>query len=64
MQRDELEASWLLEEPTSREAFTVGDRLLREWTAATQDHFAEDRRPGYVQRYWRKRNQRCGLPLD
>jgi len=37
------------------------DRLLDEWTARVLAQNVPDLRPGYVRRYWAKRNARAGL---
>jgi dipeptidase len=57
--RDELEASWQSDPPSSAEAFAEGDRRLAEWTARVEAADAADRRPRHVQRYWRRRERRA-----
>ncbi len=66
-ERDALEAGWFAEaarvEPEA--AFAEGGRRLEAWTKRAED--AEragdrgDRRPGFVQRYWAKRDVRAGI---
>jgi len=67
VERDELEASWLASdakiEPSA--AFAEGERRLATWTARVLDAAGappRDTRPGFVQRYWAKRDARAGLP--
>jgi secernin len=66
-ERDALEAAWLApgRDPDPAEAFAEGDRRLADWTLRTQAAGrAEPRpdvRPGFVQRYWAKRNARAGI---
>ncbi|MFI5321081.1 MAG: C69 family dipeptidase [Myxococcota bacterium] len=64
-ERDALEARWLAPgaqvEPA--DAFAEGERRLAAWTARAEAARAEvqrDARPGYVQRYWAKRDARAG----
>ena len=67
-ERDELEANWFAEgaAAATREAFAEADRQLAMWTArvaeAASGPPALDRRPGFVQRYWAKRDLRAELP--
>ncbi len=66
-ERDALEAAWLAPgqalEPA--EAFAEGDRRLAAWTARVEAARVADprpdARPGFVQRYWAKRDARAGL---
>jgi secernin len=59
-ERDALESAWFADPPPSGEAFAEGDRRLAEWTARVEAVEAEDRRPGPVRRYWRRRDRRAG----
>jgi dipeptidase len=67
-ERDALEAQWLADgarvEPAA--AFAEGDRRLATWTARVEGALrAEprpDARPGFVQRYWAKRDARARFP--
>jgi len=54
-ERDATEARWLESPPASREAFAEGDALLARWTEAVREEDVKDVRPGYVRRYWAKR---------
>ncbi len=60
-ERDEIEARWLRHVPASREAFALGDELLARWTARAANQPAHDRRPSWVRRYWKTRQQRAQL---
>lgn len=66
-ERDALEAQWLAPGCAIRsaEAFAEGDRRLADWTArveaAARAEPRPDARPGFVQRYWAKRDARAGL---
>jgi dipeptidase len=66
-ERDELEAGWLAAGSAVSPAavFSEGDRRLAEWSArVAQAPDADprgDRRPGFVQRYWAKRDERAGV---
>jgi secernin len=59
--RDEIEARWFAAPPDSRDAFEEADRHLARWTDAACARPVADRRPPWVRRYWRVRNQRAGL---
>ncbi|MBM4383244.1 MAG: C69 family dipeptidase [Deltaproteobacteria bacterium] len=66
-ERDELEAGWFASgakiEPSA--AFAEGERHLAAWTARVLDAAAtapRDARPGFVQRYWAKRDARARMP--
>jgi hypothetical protein len=62
--RDQLEKRWLAAPPTPMEAFSEGDALLGEWTAAVSTKQIRDVRPWWVRRYWRKRNRWAGLDMS
>ena len=62
-ERNALEAEWADRPPTSAEAFAKGDVLLAKWSDAVAKQAVEDTRPGYVRRYWEKRNRAAGLSL-
>ena len=59
-ERDGLEASWLASPPEPAEAFAAAEAALARWQAALPG--LPDRRPGFVRRYWAKRDRRAGLP--
>ena len=59
--RDEIEARWLGAPPHPRDAFAEADRHLAQWTGAVCARPVVDRRPLWVRRYWRVRDQRAGL---
>ena len=63
-ERDEVEAAWLANPPTPREAFSEGDRLLDQWTAAVSGQPIHDTRPRFVRRYWAKRNRRADMHIN
>ncbi len=62
-ERNAVEADWVDHPPEPREAFAKGDELLAKWTDAVAANPVEDQRPGYVRRYWAKRNRLAGLLL-
>jgi dipeptidase len=63
-QRDAVEKEWLADPPDSAHAFAEGERLLEDWAERVSRKTGADTRPGYVRRYWKKRNERAGLRLD
>lgn len=63
-ERDAIEARWLASPPDPRDAFAEADRHLAAWTDAACARPATDRRPPWVRRYWRVRNQRAGLTAE
>ena len=60
-QRDEIERAWLTEPPDSAEAFREADRLLQKWTEDVLVQDGHDLRPGFVRRYWKRRNRDAGI---
>jgi dipeptidase len=60
-QRDEVERAWLADPPDSAEAFSQADRLLAQWTEDVLAEAGPDTRPGFVRRYWNRRNREAGL---
>lgn len=60
-ERDAIERTWLDTPPDSREAFEEHDRLLAQWSEEGTGQAARDIRPGWVRRYWGRRNRRAGL---
>jgi dipeptidase len=63
-ERDAIEKAWLADPPEPARAFAEADRLLEDWERRVARKTGADTRPGFVQRYWRKRNQRACLLLD
>jgi dipeptidase len=61
-ERDAIERQWLDMPPPSADAFADADRLLDRWTRRVLQTPAADVRPGFVRRYWAKRNQRAHFP--
>lgn len=59
--RDALEAAWLANPPDSTTAFAEGDALLDRWTRDVAAQRVDDVRPGFVRRYWARRNRRAGI---
>lgn len=58
--RDDVEARWVAQPPTPREAFAEADELLEEWTAAVAAAGGSgDTRPEAVQAYWAERARRA-----
>lgn len=60
-ERDEIERAWLAAPPEPAAAFAKHRELLKKWTPAVAKAVGGDSRPGYVQRYWAKRDRRAGL---
>lgn len=65
-ERDAVEAQWLRQPPTPAAAFAQASDLLARWSARVQSGLQQlagrpARRPWYVSRYWRTRNQWAGL---
>jgi hypothetical protein len=60
-ERDRLEALWLADSPTPRDAFAAADLVLAEWTERVVTTPADDVRPWWARRYWSVRNRRAGL---
>jgi secernin len=60
--RDDMEATFLAERPTSREAFGLADAALRVWTAAVGTPI--ETRPWYARRYWARRDAWASAKRD
>ena len=61
-ERDAVQARWLASPPEPAAAFAEADELLARWTAALASRpGGRDIRPGWVRRYWQKRDARAGL---
>jgi dipeptidase len=58
-ERDALETRWLASPPEPEAAFNEAEAALARWDAGLPD--LHDRRPGFVRRYWAKRDRRAGL---
>lgn len=63
-ERDAVEAAWIAKRPEPADAFAQGDDLLTRWTADVAAEPVVDRRPGFVRRYWDKRNLRAVVDLN
>lgn len=61
-ERDQVEAAWLIAPPEPAEAFRHADELLHSWTQRVAAEPVTDHRPGFVRRYWSKRDRRAQLP--
>ena len=64
-ERDGLEATWFASPPDPTAAFAEADDRTARWAAEVDAEVAaagRDVRPRYVQRYWRVRDRRAGLP--
>ena len=64
-ERDRLEAAWFASPPDPSAAFADADSRTAGWTADIAAEVAAGRRdvrPRYVQRYWRIRDRRAGVP--
>lgn len=60
-QRDAVESRWLASPPDPASAFREADQLLADWTLQIESNAGRDRRPWWVRRYWRIRDQHAGL---
>ena len=58
-ERDAVEQQWIENPPDSGSAFAEHDRLLRRWMERLAEVSVQDRRPGWVRRYWARRNRRA-----
>jgi secernin len=63
-ERNSVEQSWFDDPPESAWAFAEGDRLLAKWTEDVLSRQSPDTRPGFVRRYWKRRNAEAGLRFD
>jgi dipeptidase len=64
-ERDEIEARWFRQGAavSPAAAFAEADHRLEEWTArVAAAGSAADLRPGFVRRYWARRDERAGIP--
>lgn len=62
--RAPLEAAWLAARPDPAAAFAAHDEYLRSAAVRMVEQTSRDRRPGWVRRYWRRRNLRAGLEIE
>jgi dipeptidase len=60
-ERDAREADWLADPPESQAAFAEADALLERWTQDVARQLVHDVRPGFVRRYWARRDRRAGI---
>jgi dipeptidase len=63
-ERDAVEQAWFDDPPESAWAFAEGDRLLAKWSEDALAQQVADTRPGFVRRYWNRRNAEAGLTFD
>ena len=63
-ERDEIERAWLDAPPEPAEALAEAARLEMKWTRQVVACASTDTRPGFVQRYWARRNTQAGLKLS
>lgn len=63
-ERDALEQAWFDSPPEPATAFAEADALEARWTAELTALTVPDTRPGYVRRYWAKRNRWAGIDLS
>ena len=59
-ERDALEAAWVAEPPEPAKAFAEAERRLAHWETRVAEAAGPDRRPAWVRRYWKRRNERAG----
>lgn len=62
-ERDQIEARWLRQPPQPREAVAEADKWLARWEKRVSAEPVRDRRPGWVRRYWARRNARAQLGI-
>ena len=63
-ERDAVEKAWLADPPDPAGAFAEAERLRADWEDRVARKTGPDTRPGFVRRYWKKRNQRAGLRIE
>ncbi len=63
-ERDEIERAWLDAPPQPAEALAEAARLEMKWTRQVVACAGTDTRPGFVRRYWARRNAQAGLQLS
>ena len=56
-ERDAVEGQWLENPPDPCEGFAEHERLLQRWSEKLSRVSVRDIRPGWVRRYWRKREK-------
>jgi hypothetical protein len=61
-ERDAVETAWFTDPPDPAAAFAEADRLLDRWTGTVAATPHRDSRPAWARGYWRRRDQRAGLP--
>lgn len=63
-ERDELEARWLGQAPSSEEAFSTARQRLTDWSKRVEHAWhrtgRRDARPFWARRYWASRDRRAG----
>jgi len=65
VERDALEAEWLVHPPDSQSAFEQADSRLADWIARVQNADVSDVRPRFVRRLWRRYDAQAGVaPKD
>lgn len=62
-ERSALQMSWFRDPPAPREAFQMHLEMLKKWVPRLIHSDASDRRPWWVRRYWRRRNEWARVPL-
>lgn len=63
-ERDEIEHAWLDAPPQPATAQAEASRLEMKWTRQVVACSGTDKRPGFVRRYWGRRNAQAGLNLS
>ena len=63
VERDRLEAQWLADPPSSRDAFSAGDAFEQGWNARL-DERTNDVRPWFVRRAWRALDDAADVRRD
>ncbi len=63
-ERDAVEKAWLADPPDPASAFAEAEQLRADWEDRVSRKTGPDTRPGFVRRYWKKRNQRAGLRIE
>src|SRR5262249_51831297 len=62
-ERDALEASWFDAPPEPERAFEMAEAFETSWLARLRSEPLRDHRPGYVRRYWSKRDRAAGIDV-
>jgi len=63
-ERLQLQSDWFQQGVGSEEAFAIADRNRENWINTIERLGLPDSRPGWLRRYWKRRNARAHLPIE